>query len=89
MVFHWSLSDSDSKYLQVSRTLLSILADLNNVVIWMVSTRLQSSQSSSPFNNPSVTEIRASIIIIIELFTSTLADGFSLESGWQQVSSSP
>ena len=37
MVFHWSLSDSKS--LQVSKTLLSILADLNNVVVWMVSTR--------------------------------------------------
>ena len=37
MVFHCSLSDSKSP--QISRTLLSILADLNNVVIWMVSTR--------------------------------------------------
>ena len=37
MVFHWSLSDSKSP--QVSRTLLSILAVLNNAVIWMVSTR--------------------------------------------------
>ena len=31
---HWSLSDSKS--LQVSRTLLSILANLNNAVVWMV-----------------------------------------------------
>ena len=30
MVFHWSLSDSKS---QVSRTLLSILADLNNAAV--------------------------------------------------------
>ena len=37
MVFHWSLSDSKSPH--VSRTLLSILAILNNVVVWMVSTR--------------------------------------------------
>ena len=37
MVFHWSLSDSKSP--QVSRTLLSILAVLNNAVVWMVSTR--------------------------------------------------
>ena len=36
MVFHWSLSDSKSP--QFSRTLLSILADLNNAVVWMVST---------------------------------------------------
>ena len=35
MVFHWSLSDSKSP--QVSRTLLSILADLSNAVVWMVS----------------------------------------------------
>ena len=35
MVFHWSLSDSKSP--PVSRTLLSILAVLNNAVLWMVS----------------------------------------------------
>ena len=34
MVFHCSLNDS--KYPQVSRTLLSILTVLNNVVVWMV-----------------------------------------------------
>ena len=33
MVFHWSLSDSKSP--QVSRTLIRILANLNNDVIWM------------------------------------------------------
>ena len=37
MVFHWSLSDSKSA--QVFRTLHSILAILNNVVVWMVSTK--------------------------------------------------
>ena len=37
MVFHWSLSDSKSS--QVCRTLLSILAVINNFVVWMVSTR--------------------------------------------------
>ena len=42
MVFHWSLSDS--KFPQVSRTLLSILAVLNNAVVWMVSTRPPASQ---------------------------------------------
>ena len=52
MVFHWSLSDSKS---QVSRTLLSILAILNNAVVWMVSTRPPTSKSSSPFSNPLVT----------------------------------
>ena len=53
MVFHWSLSDSKSP--QVSRTLLSILAVLNNAVVWMVSTRPPTSKFSSPFNNLFVT----------------------------------
>ena len=35
MVFHWILSDNKSP--QVCWTLLSILADLNNAVIYMVS----------------------------------------------------
>ena len=35
MVFHWILSDSKSP--QVSKTFLTILADLSNVVVWMVS----------------------------------------------------
>ena len=52
MVFHWRLSDKKSP--QVSRTLLSILAVLNNAVIWMVSTRPSTSKSSRPFNNPLV-----------------------------------
>ena len=52
-VFHWSLSDSKSP--QVSRALLSILAVLNNAVVWMVSTRPPTSKSSSPFINPLVT----------------------------------
>ena len=52
MVSHWSLRDSKS--LQVSRTLLSILADLNNEVAWIVLTRPLISKSSSPFNIPSV-----------------------------------
>ena len=34
IVFHWSLSDSKSP--QVSRTLLSILVNHNNAVVWMV-----------------------------------------------------
>ena len=37
MVYFWHLSDRKS--LQVSRTRLRILADHNNAVIWMVSTR--------------------------------------------------
>ena len=61
MVFHWSLSDS--KILQVYRTLLSILAVLNNAVVWMVSTSPPTSKSSSPFSNPLVTVPNAPITI--------------------------
>ena len=61
MVFHWSLSDSISP--QVSRTLHSILAVLNNVVDWMVSTCPHTSKSSSLFNNSLVTVSRAPIMI--------------------------
>ena len=63
MVFHWSLSDSKSP--QVSRTLLSILAALNNAVVWMVSTRPPTSKSSSPFSNPLVAVPNAPITISI------------------------
>ena len=52
MAFHWSLSDS--KPPQISRTLLSILAVLNNAVVLIVSTRPPNSMSSSHFNNPLV-----------------------------------
>ena len=53
MVTQWSLSESKSP--QVPRTLLSILAYLNNAVFWMVSTRPLTSKSSSPGTNPLVT----------------------------------
>ena len=71
MVFHWSLSDSKSP--QVSRTLLSILAVLNNPVVWMVSTRPPTSKSSSPFSYPLVTVPKAPItigIIVTNMFHS-------------------
>ena len=71
MVFHWSLNDSNSP--QVSRILLTILAVLNNVVIWMVSTRPPTSKSSSPFSNPLVTVPKATIttgIIVTSMFHS-------------------
>ena len=61
MVFHWSLSDSKSP--QVTRTLLTILAVLNNVVVWMVSTRPPTSKSSSPFSNPLFTVLNAPITV--------------------------
>ena len=61
MGFHWSLSDSKSP--QVSRTRLSILAVRSNAVFWVVSTRLLTSKSSRPFNNPLVTVPNAPITI--------------------------
>ena len=65
MVFHWSLSDSKSS--QVSRTLLSILAVLNYVIAWMVSTRPPTSKSSSTFSKPLLTVPNAPITIGITL----------------------
>ena len=68
MVFHWILSDSKSP--QVSRTLLSILADLSKVVVWIVSNRPLIYKSSCPFKNPSVIVPRAPITSsIIVTFT--------------------
>ena len=68
MVFHWCFSVNKSP--QVSRTLLSILVILNNVVVWMVSTCPPTSKSSSPFNNLLVTVPKAPITIgIIITFT--------------------
>ena len=71
MVFHWRLSDSKSP--QVSGTLLTILAVMNNAVVWMVSTRPPTSKSSRPFNNPLVTVPKAPItngIIVTFMFHS-------------------
>ena len=47
MVFRWSLSNRKSP--KVSRTFLSILAVLNKVVVWMLSTRPLISKTPSPF----------------------------------------
>ena len=58
IVFHWSLSHKSS---QGSRTLLSILADFNNAVVWMVSTWPIFSKFSCPFTNALVAVPRASI----------------------------
>ena len=67
MVFHWSLSDT--KFLQVSKTLLSILADLNNADEWTVSIQLVTSKTSSPCAHLLVTVPRAPITIgIIDSF---------------------
>ena len=55
----------DSKFPQVSRTLLSFLVDLNNAVVWMVSTCPLFSESSSPCTSPLVTVPSALITIDI------------------------
>ena len=65
-IFHtsiswWNLNDSKSPH--VSKTLLSILADFNRAVIWMVCTCVLISNSSSPFTNPLETVRSAPIII--------------------------
>ena len=61
--FHWSLRDS--KFPQICRTLLSILAVFNNVIVWMVYTGPLISRSSSPFNNLLGTVAKAPITISI------------------------
>ena len=61
MAFLWSLSDSKSP--QVPWTLLSILAVLNNVVVWMVSTRPPTFKAFCPFSNPLATVPNAPITI--------------------------
>ena len=69
MIFHGSLSDGKSP--QVSRTLLSIQADLNNAGVWIVCNRVLISNYSSPFTNPSVTVPSAPItmgITVIFMF---------------------
>ena len=60
MVFQWSFSNNKS---EVSRTLLGILADLSNAVVWIASIRPLISKSSSPFSNPLMTIPRAPITI--------------------------
>ena len=61
MIFHWSLSDS--KCPQVPRILLSILAVLKNIVVWMVSTDSPTSKSSSTFNKIPKAPITIGIIV--------------------------
>ena len=77
MVFHWSLSDSKSP--QVSRSLLNILAVLNNVAVWMVSTGPPTYKSSSPFSNPLVPVPNAPITIGI-IVTCTFDSFFQFTS---------
>ena len=75
MVSCWSLSYS--RYPQVSRTLLSILSDLNNAEVWIISTCPLISMSSSPCTNPLVTVSRAPIKLVKLTF---MVQSFSLPS---------
>ena len=65
IAFYWSLSNSKSP--QVSRTLLSILANLNDAVVWIVSTRPLISKSSRPIINPFGTAPSAPVTIGITI----------------------
>ena len=65
MACHWSLRESKSP--QVSMSLLSILANLNNSVLWMFSTCPPISKSPSPCNDHFVTVLKATIIIGITI----------------------
>ena len=61
MASHRSLSENKSP--QVPRTLLSILSDFDSDAVWIVSTHLVISKSSSPWINPLVTVPGAPIAI--------------------------
>ena len=63
--FLWRLSDSKSP--QVSRTLLSILADLSNAIVWMFSAHSLISSSSRPLTKPLGTDPSAPITIGITI----------------------
>ena len=64
MIFPWSLRDTKSP--QISRTLLSIRADLNNSVVIMISARPSISRSSNPLIKPLGIVPRAPIRITIK-----------------------
>ena len=66
IVSHWSLIDSKSP--QVTRILHSILADLNNAIVWMVFTRPPFSTPPCLCTKPLVTVTRAPITISINTF---------------------
>ena len=72
MVFHWSLIDSQP--LQVSKTLLSLLTDLNKVALWMVSACPLISNSYKSLGIVPSTSITIGITVIfvylLEFFTS-------------------
>ena len=65
MVSHWGVSDSKSS--KITRTIPNILADLNNAIVWIVSTCLLISKSSTPCTNSLVTVPSARITIGITI----------------------
>ena len=62
MIFHRSMSDSKSP--QVSRTLLRILADLKNAVVWMVSISKSSSTLTKPLTTVPSLPITVGVTVI-------------------------
>ena len=71
-VFHtswWFFSEDwvTANLLNSSRTLLSIQADLNNAIVWMVSSHLLISKSSSPGTNPLMIAPKTPITIYINI----------------------
>ena len=84
MVFHCSLNNKSP---QVSRTLLSILTDHNNAVVWMVSTRPLISESSSPNTNSLVTVSSAQLFHFqfYYRFLTILHRVFTSDLGWGKV----
>ena len=89
MVFHWSLNGTKS--LRVSKNLLSILTNLSNTVVWIVSACLLISKSSSPSYRPLEIVLSAhitigiTVIIIIITFLS-VSPSLSQKSTWEQIS---
>ena len=71
MLSHWCLNDC--KPSQVSRTLLSIMADLNNAADWMVSIHSLISKSSCPWRSTVCLfffQFPSKVQVLIFLFTS-------------------
>ena len=99
MISLWSMSDNKSS--QIFRTPLSILSDINNAVVSIVSTCPLISKSSSPFISPSEIVPSASLItgitvtfifhycfIVLRVFHTSVSccECFSLEFEWWQIS---
>ena len=80
MVFHWSLSDSKS--LQVFKTLLSILANLSNLIVWVASPHPLIFKSSCPKNYSLMTLLSTPITIGINVTLMFHSSFSSLAKSW-------